>query len=67
MSQQTPPPEDEAPEFGPNQWLVDALHEQWTEDPTSVDPSWAEFFRSRSTPAERGVSTASEPVVQEDS
>ncbi|MFC0673441.1 multifunctional oxoglutarate decarboxylase/oxoglutarate dehydrogenase thiamine pyrophosphate-binding subunit/dihydrolipoyllysine-residue succinyltransferase subunit [Brachybacterium hainanense] len=47
MSQQTPPPEDEAPEFGPNQWLVDALHEQWTEDPTSVDPSWAEFFRTR--------------------
>lgn len=65
MSQQTPPPEDEAPEFGPNQWLVDALHEQWTEDPTSVDPSWAEFFRSRSTPAERGVGTASGPAAEE--
>ncbi|GAA1491553.1 multifunctional oxoglutarate decarboxylase/oxoglutarate dehydrogenase thiamine pyrophosphate-binding subunit/dihydrolipoyllysine-residue succinyltransferase subunit [Brachybacterium sacelli] len=33
-------------EFGPNQWLVDALREQWHQDPSSVDPSWAEYFSS---------------------
>ncbi|GAB2546038.1 multifunctional oxoglutarate decarboxylase/oxoglutarate dehydrogenase thiamine pyrophosphate-binding subunit/dihydrolipoyllysine-residue succinyltransferase subunit [Brachybacterium huguangmaarense] len=49
MSQKTqdhPRPEPE-PEFGPNQWLVDELRQQWSQDPSSVDPSWAEFFRSR--------------------
>ncbi|MCL6423797.1 multifunctional oxoglutarate decarboxylase/oxoglutarate dehydrogenase thiamine pyrophosphate-binding subunit/dihydrolipoyllysine-residue succinyltransferase subunit [Brachybacterium sp. JHP9] len=50
MSQQTPHSEPGAdePEFGPNQWLVDELHEQWSQDPASVDPSWAEFFSARS-------------------
>ncbi|NMA78231.1 MAG: multifunctional oxoglutarate decarboxylase/oxoglutarate dehydrogenase thiamine pyrophosphate-binding subunit/dihydrolipoyllysine-residue succinyltransferase subunit, partial [Actinomycetales bacterium] len=42
MSQQTQ--DSESAEFGPNQWLVDALREQWQEDPSSVDPSWAEYF-----------------------
>ncbi|MDN5686125.1 MAG: hypothetical protein L0G94_05485, partial [Brachybacterium sp.] len=46
-------------EFGPNQWLVDALREQWQEDPSSVDPSWAEYFSSHA-----GVTTES-PVAQE--
>ena len=45
MSQQTQ--STESSEFGPNQWLVDALYEQWKTEPSSVDPSWAEFFRSR--------------------
>ncbi|WP_058234277.1 multifunctional oxoglutarate decarboxylase/oxoglutarate dehydrogenase thiamine pyrophosphate-binding subunit/dihydrolipoyllysine-residue succinyltransferase subunit [Devriesea agamarum] len=34
-------------EFGPNQWLVDELREQYRQDPSSVDPSWAEYFASR--------------------
>ncbi|MGO1286046.1 MAG: 2-oxo acid dehydrogenase subunit E2, partial [Brachybacterium sp.] len=42
MSQQTQ--DSDSAEFGPNQWLVDALREQWQEDPSSVDPSWAEYF-----------------------
>ena len=45
MSQQTQ--DSDSPEFGPNQWLVDALREQWREDPSSVDPSWAEYFSSQ--------------------
>ncbi|WP_106507053.1 multifunctional oxoglutarate decarboxylase/oxoglutarate dehydrogenase thiamine pyrophosphate-binding subunit/dihydrolipoyllysine-residue succinyltransferase subunit [Brachybacterium timonense] len=49
MSQETQ--NSQSSEFGPNQWLVDALREQWIQDPTSVDPSWAEFFSS-STPAD---------------
>nr|WP_259359535.1 multifunctional oxoglutarate decarboxylase/oxoglutarate dehydrogenase thiamine pyrophosphate-binding subunit/dihydrolipoyllysine-residue succinyltransferase subunit [Brachybacterium sp. NBEC-018] len=48
MSQTTQGPDTspvpETPDFGPNQWLVDALREQWQQDPASVDPSWAEHF-----------------------
>ncbi|MFC7456506.1 multifunctional oxoglutarate decarboxylase/oxoglutarate dehydrogenase thiamine pyrophosphate-binding subunit/dihydrolipoyllysine-residue succinyltransferase subunit [Brachybacterium sp. GCM10030267] len=44
MSQQTQ--DSGTSEFGPNQWLVDALREQWQQDPSSVDPSWAEYFSS---------------------
>lgn len=47
MSQQTQ--DSDSAEFGPNQWLVDALREQWREDPSSVDPSWAEHFASTSS------------------
>src|SRR3954454_1810995 len=31
-------------EFGPNEWLVDELHEQYLADKNSVDPAWWEFF-----------------------
>ena len=31
-------------EFGPNEWLVDELHQQYLEDKNSVDPAWWEFF-----------------------
>ncbi|MEX2659013.1 MAG: hypothetical protein WD232_04905, partial [Acidimicrobiales bacterium] len=30
--------------FGPNAWLVDEMHEQYLEDPSSVSESWQEFF-----------------------
>ncbi|MCT1774608.1 multifunctional oxoglutarate decarboxylase/oxoglutarate dehydrogenase thiamine pyrophosphate-binding subunit/dihydrolipoyllysine-residue succinyltransferase subunit [Brachybacterium sp. p3-SID957] len=53
MSQQTQ--STDTPEFGPNQWLVDALREQWQQDPTSVDRSWAEYFASH--PAAGGAVT----------
>lgn len=60
MSQTTQDPEhpDTDPEFGPNQWLVDELHAQWTEDPSSVDPSWGEFFRARRGGSARGTQDA---------
>jgi 2-oxoglutarate dehydrogenase E1 component len=47
VSQQTQ--DSDSAEFGPNQWLVDALREQWREDSSSVDPSWAEHFASTSS------------------
>src|SRR4051794_11706774 len=31
-------------EFGPNEWLVDELHQQYLADKNSVDPAWWEFF-----------------------
>ena len=30
--------------FGPNEWLVDEMYEQFLNDPGSVSPSWQEFF-----------------------
>ena len=31
-------------QFGPNQWLVDELYQQYLADPASVDPAWHSFF-----------------------
>ncbi|WP_114855356.1 multifunctional oxoglutarate decarboxylase/oxoglutarate dehydrogenase thiamine pyrophosphate-binding subunit/dihydrolipoyllysine-residue succinyltransferase subunit [Brachybacterium sp. YJGR34] len=63
-------------EFGPNQWLVDALREQWRQDPSSVDPSWAEHFAADSsvtpgTPSDEGppatpARAATAPPAQDD-
>jgi len=30
--------------FGPNQWLVEEMHDRYKADPSSVAPSWQEFF-----------------------
>lgn len=32
------------PAFGPNEWLVDELFEQYQRDKSSVDPAWWDFF-----------------------
>ncbi|MFZ0323902.1 MAG: multifunctional oxoglutarate decarboxylase/oxoglutarate dehydrogenase thiamine pyrophosphate-binding subunit/dihydrolipoyllysine-residue succinyltransferase subunit [Actinomycetes bacterium] len=43
VTTQAPPPSRSA-EFGPNQWLVDELYQQYLADPSSVDPAWHGFF-----------------------
>ena len=35
-----------AQDFGANDWLIDEMHERYEADPSSVDPTWADFFRS---------------------
>ncbi|HZE66128.1 MAG TPA: hypothetical protein VE081_05820, partial [Sporichthyaceae bacterium] len=30
--------------FGPNEWLVDEIYQQYLADPNSVDRAWWEFF-----------------------
>ena len=30
--------------FGPNDWLVEELYEQYRHDPSSVSEGWQEFF-----------------------
>ena len=30
--------------FGPNEWIVDEIYEQYLADRNSVDPAWWEFF-----------------------
>ncbi len=34
--------------FGPNEWLVDEIRQQFLADRTSVDPAWWEFFEGTS-------------------
>src|SRR5215207_4229466 len=42
--------DDAAADFGANDWLLQEMYEQYTADPESVDPSWAEFFQAHGAP-----------------
>ena len=55
-------------DFGANEWLVEEMYDQFTADPSSVDETWAEFFRkggygssngNGSSPAKAGSAKAS--------
>ncbi|HEX8972690.1 multifunctional oxoglutarate decarboxylase/oxoglutarate dehydrogenase thiamine pyrophosphate-binding subunit/dihydrolipoyllysine-residue succinyltransferase subunit [Oryzihumus sp.] len=39
-----PPTNDPLAAFGPNEWLVDELYQQYLQDKNSVDKAWWEFF-----------------------
>jgi len=39
-----PPTNDPLADFGPNEWLVDELYQQYLSDKDSVDQAWWEFF-----------------------
>ena len=32
-------------DFGANDWLLEEMYEQYTADPSSVDETWAEYFK----------------------
>ena len=36
--------------FGPNEWLVDEIYQQYLRDPNSVDPAWWDFFADYKPP-----------------
>ena len=42
-----------APEvdFGANDWLLEEMYEQYTADPSSVDETWADYFKSHGAPS----------------
>jgi multifunctional 2-oxoglutarate metabolism enzyme len=42
-----------APEadFGANDWLLEEMYEQYTADPSSVDETWAEYFKVHGAPS----------------
>ena len=46
----TESPESRLAEFGPNEWLVDEIYEQFLADRSSVDPAWWEFFEGYTPP-----------------
>ncbi|MFE7427369.1 hypothetical protein, partial [Streptomyces sp. NPDC057545] len=41
---QAAPGTDPAAAFGPNEWLVDEIYQQYLQDPNSVDRAWWDFF-----------------------
>jgi multifunctional 2-oxoglutarate metabolism enzyme len=43
-----------ASQFGPNEWLVEEMYEQFLADPSSVDAAWHDFFADYK-PAERSA------------
>ena len=47
--------------FGPNDWLVEDMREQFQRDPTSVSESWREFFAD-DRPQEAPVATQAPPA-----
>ncbi|MCX4548247.1 MULTISPECIES: multifunctional oxoglutarate decarboxylase/oxoglutarate dehydrogenase thiamine pyrophosphate-binding subunit/dihydrolipoyllysine-residue succinyltransferase subunit [unclassified Streptomyces] len=48
--------------FGPNEWLVDEIYQQYLQDPNSVDRAWWDFFADYK-PGSAGAPTAgAEPV-----
>ena len=38
-------------DFGANDWLLEEMYEQYTADPSSVDETWAEYFKSHGAPS----------------
>ncbi|MDX2730213.1 2-oxoglutarate dehydrogenase E1 subunit family protein, partial [Streptomyces sp. PA03-2a] len=41
---QASPGANPAAAFGPNEWLVDEIYQQYLQDPNSVDRAWWDFF-----------------------
>ncbi len=48
--------------FGPNEWLVDEIYEQFLHDKNSVDPAWWDFFADY-TPKSSTATAASPAAV----
>jgi len=46
----TESPENPMVGFGPNEWLVDEIYEQFLADRSTVDPAWWEFFEGYTPP-----------------
>ncbi|MEZ0090484.1 multifunctional oxoglutarate decarboxylase/oxoglutarate dehydrogenase thiamine pyrophosphate-binding subunit/dihydrolipoyllysine-residue succinyltransferase subunit [Streptacidiphilus sp. EB129] len=50
--------------FGPNEWLVDEIYQQYLQDPNSVDRAWWDFFADYKAGTKAG-STAGAPAGAE--
>jgi 2-oxoglutarate decarboxylase len=71
------PAQSDPTSFGPNQWLVDELYEQYLEDKNAVDEAWWPFFDgymargkqggNGSAPSSRTSSAAAPPAPQQGS
>lgn len=62
MSSETPIP-IAGSGFGPNEWIVDEIYEQFKKDKNLVDPAWWEFFTDY-TPNEKVIQPEIQPVVE---
>nr|WP_211658200.1 multifunctional oxoglutarate decarboxylase/oxoglutarate dehydrogenase thiamine pyrophosphate-binding subunit/dihydrolipoyllysine-residue succinyltransferase subunit [Phytoactinopolyspora halophila] len=50
--------------FGPNEWLVEEMYASWLEDPSSVDPQWAEYFRTHAEQSDARTRTTTDTASQ---
>ncbi|KRV48610.1 hypothetical protein AQ490_23995 [Wenjunlia vitaminophila] len=51
---------DPAGDFGPNEWLVDEIYQQYLQDPNSVDRAWWDFFADYKPGADTSSAVAPE-------
>ena len=53
-----------AQDFGANDWLVDEMYEKYVADPTSVDPTWVEYFKTNKpgSPTVSNVPVSNQPT-----
>lgn len=54
-------PNQPSSQFGPNDWLVDELYQQYLEDKRQVDPAWWDFFADYNPPEYSPVKTPAAP------
>ncbi|MFI9581519.1 multifunctional oxoglutarate decarboxylase/oxoglutarate dehydrogenase thiamine pyrophosphate-binding subunit/dihydrolipoyllysine-residue succinyltransferase subunit [Streptomyces sp. NPDC052236] len=47
--------------FGPNEWLVDEIYQQYLQDPNSVDRAWWDFFADYKKPGAGAADAAVKP------
>ncbi|MGW7005277.1 2-oxoglutarate dehydrogenase E1 subunit family protein, partial [Streptomyces sp. NPDC054933] len=47
--------------FGPNEWLVDEIYQQYLQDPNSVDRAWWDFFADYKPGTDTGSAVAAQP------
>lgn len=48
--------------FGPNEWLVDEIYQQYLQDPNSVDRAWWDFFADYKPGKDTGSAAAAPPT-----
>ncbi|WP_338932133.1 multifunctional oxoglutarate decarboxylase/oxoglutarate dehydrogenase thiamine pyrophosphate-binding subunit/dihydrolipoyllysine-residue succinyltransferase subunit [Streptomyces netropsis] len=48
--------------FGPNEWLVDEIYQQYLQDPNSVDRAWWDFFADYKPGKDTGSAAAAPPA-----
>ena len=54
MSRSSSTPHDRSAQFGPNEWLVEEMYEQFLANPSTVDPAWHDFFGDYRPPPRGG-------------
>ena len=57
---ETPP--GELAQFGPNEWLVDEIYQQYLHDPESVDKAWWDFFNDYQPATANAAAPAAVPT-----
>ncbi|MET8680429.1 multifunctional oxoglutarate decarboxylase/oxoglutarate dehydrogenase thiamine pyrophosphate-binding subunit/dihydrolipoyllysine-residue succinyltransferase subunit [Streptomyces sp. NPDC004647] len=50
--------------FGPNEWLVDEIYQQYLQDPNSVDRAWWDFFADYKPGQDTSSAAASPPQAK---